>query len=292
MVRTIVHTCKDCSKEYASYQSLCNHRTIKHKVNNDTLNVSLGYHKGINSVDLDIIDTSILSATPPKIYNCKYCNNEYKYKSNKYRHEKSCNKKNDILSSQNIDINNSINKENIIIENKTNINNGVINNGVINKGVINNNNTIILNNFDQTNIEYISDAFMKRVLTRLTKTDDDNLKKGIPHLVENINFNPNYKENNNAHITNMKSKIAKKYINNKWNYVKKDDILKEMHNKAVSILQNWVDTKKDELTKTLMDGLKDYNRVSPEYKKKIIHDEINMIGYNYYKNNIENELDC
>jgi hypothetical protein len=64
-----------------------------------------------------------------------------------------------------------------------------------------------------------------------------------------------------------------------------------MHNKAVIILQNWVDTKKDELTKTLMDGLKDYNRVSPEYKKKIIHDEINMIGYNYYKNHIENELD-
>jgi hypothetical protein len=70
MVRTIVHTCKDCNKEYVSYQSLCNHRTIKHKVNNDTLNVSLGYHKGINSVDLDIIDTSILSVMPPKIYNC------------------------------------------------------------------------------------------------------------------------------------------------------------------------------------------------------------------------------
>ena len=70
MVRTTIHTCKDCNKEYASYQSLCNHRTKKHKVNNDTLNVSLGYHKGINSVDLDINNKYMISSIPTKIFNC------------------------------------------------------------------------------------------------------------------------------------------------------------------------------------------------------------------------------
>jgi hypothetical protein len=34
----------------------------------------------------------------------------------------------------------------------------------------------------------------------------------------------------------------------------------------------------------MMDGLKDYKNVSQAYKKKIIHDEINLLGFNYYNN--------
>ncbi len=70
-------------------------------------------------------------------------------------------------------------------------------------------------------------------------------------------------------------------------YYKKDLLLKEMHNKAVEILQKWVDDNKILLTKKMMDGLKDYKNVSNAYKKKVIHDEINLLGYNYYKNHME-----
>ena len=41
----------------------------------------------------------------------------------------------------------------------------------------------------------------------------------------------------------------------------------------------------------MLDGLKDYKNVSPQYKKKVIHEEINLLGYNYYKNHMEDELD-
>ena len=126
----------------------------------------------------------------------------------------------------------------------------------------------------------------------LSKNDDDSLKGAIPHLVENIKFNDNHKENNNVQITNIKSKVAKKYIENKWKYVKKDQMLKEMHNKAFEILQLWVQENKELLTKKMLDGLRDYKNVNPDYKKKVIHEEINLLGYNYYKNNMEDELDA
>ena len=37
MVRTLVHTCKECNKKYSSYQSLCNHRTKIHAVINNSI---------------------------------------------------------------------------------------------------------------------------------------------------------------------------------------------------------------------------------------------------------------
>jgi hypothetical protein len=136
---------------------------------------------------------------------------------------------------------------------------------------------------------------MKRILTKLSnKNDTHAIKTAIPFLIGNIKFNRYHKENNNAMITNNKSKIGKQYINNKWEYVKKDQLLKDLHNKAVEILQNWVKQNKDTLTEKMLDAFeyathntfKDYDNVSVEFKKKVIHEEINMIAYLHYKNNL------
>jgi hypothetical protein len=262
MVRTVVHTCNICNKNYASYQSLWNHRTNIHKSVDDNRPIIIDNHP--------IIIDNQNKNEQDKTYDCRICNKEFKYFQNRWRHEKSCSKKSDI-------INNTVN--NITNNTNNNTNNGTINNTT--------NNTIVINNFNEDNLNYISENFMKRILNRLTNNDDESLKGAIPHLVENIKFNPNFKENNNAQITNVKSKIAKKYTNNKWMYYKKDLLLKEMHNKAVEILQKWVDENKALLTNKMMDGLKDYKNVSNAYKKKIIHDEINLLAYNYYKNHIE-----
>ena len=35
-------------------------------------------------------------------------------------------------------------------------------------------------------------------------------------MIENIKFNSQHKENNNVKITNMRSKVAMVYDNNKW----------------------------------------------------------------------------
>ena len=130
---------------------------------------------------------------------------------------------------------------------------------------------------------------MKNTIIRLTKHDDNSLKNAVPKIAQFIHFNPYHKENNNLEINSVKSKIAKKYINGKWIYVKKDDILKEIHTKIVAILQKWIDTHKLELTRAMMNSLKDYTLINPEYIKKIILEEINLLGYLYYKNHTEEE---
>ncbi len=272
MEKSDAHTCKICNKQYSSNSSLWNHTSKFHKSVKD-------YHD--NPSDNPNNPLIILhdknnknEIVAVKTYDCKLCKKSFKYFQNRWRHEKICTKKNEI----------------IVKENTTNIQN--INNTTnnINNGTINNN-TIIINNFNEDNVKYISNDFMKRVLDRLACYDDESLKGGIPHLVENIKFNKGHKENNNVQITNVKSKVAKKYIENKWQHVKKDQMLREMHNTALKVLQKWVDENKDTITKKMMDGLKDYTNISPSYKKKVIHEEINLLGYNYYKNNMENQLD-
>ncbi len=283
MVKSVRYTCKRCDRLYSSAQSLCNHTTKFHRDGPDNPNNSIDNHSIILDNPSIIIDNASTNLNKKKeldkIYSCKICKKEFNYYQNRWRHEKICNKEivkkesSNIISNKTITNNNSNNTTN-----NTNTNNGTINN-------------IIINSYDKDDLKYISSDFMKRILNRLSKNDDESLKGGIPHLVENIKFNPTKKMNNNVIITNTKSKIAKKYIDNKWNYVKKNDILKDMHNKALEILQNWVSENKEELTKKMLDGLKDYKNISLDYKKKIIHEEINLIGYNYYKNHMENDLD-
>jgi len=281
MVKSDEFTCNICKKMYSSNSSLWNHRTKKHKV-------ILAVNSQPITAKITAIckSNTIITEDNIKLFNCRYCEKQYKHQQSRFKHELKCYEKNQLIPIQNN--NNQLKQiQNTSIQTQ---NIGTINNGTINNGTINN--TIVINNFNNDNINYISDEFMKRVLDRLSKNDDDSLKGAIPHLVENIKFNDNHKENNNVQITNIKSKVAKKYIENKWKYVKKDQMLKEMHNKAFEILQLWVQENKELLTKKMLDGLRDYKNVNPDYKKKVIHEEINLLGYNYYKNNMEDELDA
>jgi hypothetical protein len=287
MPKNRTYTCNLCNKDYSGSSSLWNHTSKFHKViKYDDDNTPIVSDHTLQTNDNTLIIQSDDSANKQivtvKTYDCKYCKKIFNHFQNRWKHEKICKKKDQEIIPTN-------NNQNIAPIN--NINNGTINNTTnnTNNGTINN---IVINNFNEDNLKYISAEFMKKVLDRLSRTDDESLKGAIPHLVENIKFNSNHTDNNNVQITNMKSKVAKKYVDNKWKYVKKDLLLKEMHNKAVEILQTWMDEHKEAITKKMMDGLKIYKNVSPEYKKKIIHEEIQLLGYNYYKNHMENELDA
>ena len=220
MVKTTVHTCKDCDKNYKSYQSLCNHRTKKHKM----CNIDQSKHEvNISQQSVNVDNKSSLSNIETvNTFNCRKCNKIYKYKQSRWFHEKSCN--GILLKKENTEIIENKNTE--IIENKNtqiietqNIQNNNTQNNNTNNGTINNT-TIILNNFNEENISY----------------------------------------------------------------------LKDVHNKAVDLLQKWVDTHRLEITRAMMNSLKDYKLVNPKYIKKMIHDEINLLGYLYYKNHMENEV--
>jgi len=247
------YKCIECNIEYKTNCGLWKHNKNKHTVLKKTEN-----------------------------NNCKYCNKELGNRHSRWRHEnKTCKKKsiNEIIA--------PVQNTNIQTQNIDTLNNSTQNIGTLNNGTIN----ITVNNYNEDNIKYISDKFMTNILNKLSKTDDKSLKEGIPHLIENIKFNPSHKENNNVKITNLKSKIAKRFIDNKWEHIEKEAMIKDMHNTAITIVQNWINENKDIITDKMINKFKDYKNISEEYKKKVIRQEINLLGYTYFKNNMENDLD-
>jgi hypothetical protein len=267
MVRTTEHTCKDCNKIYASYQSLCNHRTKNHK----NVNNSISQHD--NSIEQHITAIEYVD------FNCRYCNKSYKHQQSRSRHEIICKK------TKNIENNNSQ-----IIENNGTINNTTnnITNNTTNNGTINN---IVINSYGNENVLYVSDIFMEKLLSNLAENTDESLKNFIPLLIENIHNNPNHKENNNIQFNSLKSPIGKVYQNNKWTYKDKEHIIEELHNDKVEFTEKWINENKEKAPTLSKERLKDYKRISKYYKKKNIYPEINKRGYLYTKNYIENELD-
>ncbi len=75
MVRTTVHTCKDCDKNYKSYQSLCNHRTKKHNNTNiDQGQYEVNINNDLGQYKVNIDNTSTPSEIETvKEYNCRKC---------------------------------------------------------------------------------------------------------------------------------------------------------------------------------------------------------------------------
>ncbi len=282
MVRTTEHTCKDCNKIYASYQSLCNHRTKFHKNENNSIdNTSIIPDNTLIIPDNTSIISTLSEIETVKTYNCLYCNREFNNYQNRWKHHKICKTKNHEI----IEKNNSQ-----IIENQNNNIQNIQNNNT-NNGTINNNttNNITINNFGQENLSYLKDELIKKILERLTKHDDDSMKNAIPTLAQFIHFNPYHKENNNIEINSIKSKTAKKMVNGKMKYVVKERLINEIHTRLIDFLQNYINTHRLEITRAMTECLKHYKLKNQDYIKKVILEEINLLGYVFYKNHIEDD---
>ena len=83
-------------------------------------------------------------------------------------------------------------------------------------------------------------------------------------------------------------------INGKMKCVIKKVLLKEIHTKIIEFLQDYINTHRLDLSRKMIESLKHYKLKNPEYIEKVILEEMNLLGYVFYKNHIdiENELDC
>ena len=277
MVKKELHTCNICKKMYSSASSLCNHTAKFHKTLDNT---SIILDNTLIIPDNPSIIHSLSANETAKTYDCKHCKRFFKNYQNRWKHEKICKMKNhEIIENKN---NNSQ-----IIENQ---NNGTINNNT-NNGTINNTNNIIINNYGQENLLYLKDDLIKLVLQRLTKHDDDSMKNAIPRLAQHIHFNPYHKENNNVEINSIKSKTAKKMVDGKMKYVIKEQLIKEIHANIIEFLQKYINKHRLEITRSMTECLKHYKLKNPDYIKKIILEEINLLGYVFYKNHIDIDIE-
>ena len=100
----------------------------------------------------------------------------------------------------------------------------------------------------------------------------------------------NWKENNNIEINSLRSKIAKKMINGKMKSVIKKVLLKEIHSRIIEFLQDYINTHRLELSRKMIESLKHYKLKNPEYIEKVILEEMNLLGYVFYKNHVDIDL--
>jgi hypothetical protein len=109
--------------------------------------VNINDDKGKHMVNIDNQST-LSNIEADKTFNCRKCNKIYKYKQSRWFHEKKCNEI--IIQNQN-----AISEVNTNIETQNNIQTQNIQNNNTNNGTINNT-TIILNNFNEENVSYLS----------------------------------------------------------------------------------------------------------------------------------------
>ena len=243
--------CNICNKKYSSYQSLWKHNNKFHNTNSDR----------VQKIE----------------YKCKICNKIFDNRHKKCYHQKKC--KNEIIleSSSEKTITN-INNKTINTNSHNNINNGTINK------------TIIINNYNNDNIEYISDKFKERLFKDLLCDEDYHIP--LPRLIENIKFNPNHKENHNVKIKSDRSKIGFYYDQHKWKAMNKNTLLDDLCDYSLKILSKYFEEKKESLSKDMIEQFEQFSQIA-EIKSELrskIKDKIENIAYIFTKNN-EDELD-
>ena len=198
---------------------------------------------------------------------CKYCGKQYKHKSRLYRHMKKCKKNNEDYESDD---------DLLFDEEKNEVK--IINNYYNNISNINNYNltqNIIVKDYGKEDISYITNEFLNKMIKGPFAS--------IQRTNNMIHFNKEHPENMNVKITNKKEPFVKVYKKNKWCVENKDKIIKEMIDKAMTLIDEYYATEgKETLPKSKNDTYlkfqKAYN-TSDKFKKRL-HEEIEIMILN------------
>jgi uncharacterized phage infection (PIP) family protein YhgE len=262
------YSCKLCDKKYSTYKSLWNHNKIKHSENVVQSHTSVVQQdtNGKKEYEKDI-DKNI----------CKYCNKKFCDRTYRWRHEQKCKAKNNELTELKEEIEKlkqQINATKSNVQNAHSITNNI------------DNSQKIINNFGSNNLDCLTVQFKKKLLKEFLFEED--FINPIPLLIEKINFNSDYKENNNAKISNLRSKIGYKYTEGKWKAVEKEKLLNELYKIGDDIIDNIINNL-EHVPKNVQDGYDNFIG-KKELLKKQIKTKIEVACYLYFKN-IEEEKD-
>ena len=220
--------CKICNKEYSSQSSRSNHVKRCHVVNNNP--------------KLTIVNPKLTINNLETTYQCRYCQNIYKFAQGRWRHEQKCDKnKIEKIEEENKQIKQEV-KELKTIVNKLSKTTG-------NNSTININNGNIVNNINSLGYE--------NILSKLSEKDKIHLLTGFRHqeypiieLVRKIYTNDDFKNERNTLLTNLQNKscLIYKSDNNKFEATNKNqhinDIIKNRRDDIVSMYNEFTDTTK------------------------------------------------
>ena len=183
---------------------------------------------------------------------CKFCGKIYKHKQSKWKHEQKCKAKinkneNDKLKKLLSQKDNLINQ--IIQDNKEK--NDIINQLIIelskNSKTVNNTNShnktlnIIINNYGEENIDYITEKTIKKLI--------DKPGSAIQKLLKLIHFNEKYPENQNLKITNIHDPYIHIYDNGDWKIKKKGKVIDDIITNKFELIDINLDSEEELLEK-------------------------------------------
>jgi hypothetical protein len=121
-----------------------------------------------------------------------------------------------------------------------------VNNTPSNSSVINGNhntvdqhNTIIVNNFGNEDVSYLSPEFIEKCTVFLYG--------GVKSMVKAIHLNEDHPENHTVKVTNVKSPFIPIHINEKWILKDKKEVLRQLIEKIADILKCHFDDNRDEI---------------------------------------------
>jgi hypothetical protein len=202
-----------------------------------------------------------------KIYECNFCDKKYAHINNLYRHQKTCDKKNNnkkslIKTNSNIVNNTNDNNENLmklfekLIDQNTKIIDsiGFNNNKITNTNNNNNNSHNTTNNTTNNTFNNLINIHSyketrKQLLTnfpvRLLNDSIKNIIKGIPLLVKYVHYNKKKPENMNIKGKGLTSNYLLIYNGKKYVYRNKIELIQSLIVDKKDILDTYFDIKVD-----------------------------------------------
>ena len=205
------------------------------------------------------------------LFECKYCEQKFKFKQSMYKHIKySCtkNKEEDLNELVRL-MNNKFESQAKQIEKlmgKLEIH------GSFNNNTINN---ITLLNYTDTDVSHLTEQDYKKCIKKVCFC--------VMGLIEKIHFNPDKPENMNIYISNIKDKYLMVYQNGKWNLKNKKE-LDQLYDEKEYMIEQWIEENKDP---EMEQFFKRYLHLKKDDKTmQMINDELKLMMFNN-KNLIE-----
>jgi hypothetical protein len=292
----MTYNCNICNKSYKYRQNLYRHKKKCNITGNEVESISNDINVYPNDIHNDIQNDiqSVSKCIQQKrdtiiTFKCNYCDKEYKYRSGKYKHQKSCSKKYeeketytkenmeqtiDKLKAEMLEMFNKQFKmhhktfdklqrdlEKINANNTTNnLTNNNTTNNTTNNNLTNNNNLTINNNNTINIIPLGKENFVDILDKEDQKRVVNSLFDSIKHLCNITHFNPDTPQYHSFIITNNQNNIAHIFDDkeNKFKVVTKDELLFDLIHERGCDIRDFIEVNEGEIKKPVCRRVNDF----------------------------------
>jgi len=205
----------------------------------------------------------------PADIKCEYCDKDFTtHKTLEYHMKNSCKHKDRALKDQIAKLKEELKEaRNVTIHN----------NSVKQDNSVNTVNIIIVNNYEDTSLEKLTDKIFNKIIK-----DSEEVYKLIPNLIKHVHFNPNIPENHNVYLSNRNknNRHVQVFRNGHWEIEDKNTEIANLINDKETNLSDWVAEKgaKYPEAKEIYDEYMDQKFEDDTIK--LVKDQVELVLYN------------